>query len=96
MEGNHERERQRAADEARLAIVEAQLRALGSWAEFMALIFGSRDRVAAIRRLQESPFLFPEVVASYLVDLPVHRSTEMGRRALEEEATELRQRLSNV
>lgn len=91
MEDGHER--QREADEARLVLVEAQLRALGSWAEFTALIFGSRDRVAAIRRLQESPFMFPEAVASYLVDLPIHRSTEIGRRALEEEATELRQRL---
>lgn len=94
MEDKHERERRREADEARLAIVEAQLRAFGSWAEFMDLIFRSTDRHAAIRRLQESPFEFSEVAASYVVDLPVCRSTELGRRALEEEAIELRQRLS--
>lgn len=94
MEDNQGRKRQREADETRLAIVEAQLRAFGSWAEFTGLIFRSTDRHTAIRQLQESPFSFSELAASYVLDLPVYRSTELSRRALEEEAIELRQRLA--
>lgn len=77
----------------RLAIVGAQLHAFENWATFTELILHSKDRGAAIRRLQDPPFAFSEAVASYLLDIPIYRSTEDGRRALADEAIELRQRL---
>lgn len=89
-------EARREADRIRLTIVEGQLHVFGTWAEFTELMLQSKDRHAAIRRLQEPPFTFSELVASYLVDIPVYRSTEVARRALEDEATQLRQRISGT
>jgi hypothetical protein len=58
---------------------KGQLRAIGNGVEFTELMLRSKDRVAAIHRLQEPPFTLSEIVASYLVDLPVYCSTEGGR-----------------
>lgn len=86
---------QREADKVRLTVIEAQLHAFENWATFTELILQSEDRGAAMRRLQEPPFAFSEIVASYLLDIPVGRSTEGGRRSLADEVIELRQRLSS-
>lgn len=80
-------EREKA--QARLIIVEGLLAALDAWPAITATIWAARDRTAAHAALRVDHGI-PEMVAQYVLDMPLGRTTELARADMSDEAAQLR------
>jgi DNA gyrase subunit A len=100
---DHQREVIRRRSEFRLEkarnrahIVEGLLRAIDMLDAVIATIRGSEDRPAARAALMAEPFSFTEVQATHILDMTLGRLTRLGRTELEEEMTQLRERIAEL
>lgn len=91
---DEEAQNRRHADEFRLAIIEGHFKAFDLWTEFTSLFLASPDERSAVEALQRPPFAFTKDVAGYLLSLRMGRATEAGRAELENEAAELRRKIT--
>ena len=84
-----------ARAEARLHVVEGLIRAVDLLDEVIATIRASRDRPDAKTRLMES-FSFSEIQADAILDLRLHRLTNLQITALREEETQLAKEIDDL
>ncbi|NIR42136.1 MAG: DNA gyrase subunit A, partial [Actinobacteria bacterium] len=82
--------------EKRLHIVEGLIKALDLIDEIIATIRASEDRAAAREALMATPFEFSEVQAEHILNMQLGRLTRLGRSDLEEEATDLREKIAEL
>ncbi len=82
--------------EKRLHIVEGLIKALDLIDEIIATIRASEDRAAARAALMATPFEFSEVQAEHILNMQLGRLTRLGRSDLEEEATDLREKIAEL
>ncbi len=81
---------------AREHIVEGLIKALDLIDEIIAAIRASEDRPQALEALMAKPFEFSEMQAGHILDMQLSRLTRLGRAKLEEELTELRERIADL
>ena len=81
---------------AREHIVEGLIKALDLIDEIIAAIRASEDRPRALEALMAKPFEFSEMQAGHILDMQLSRLTRLGRAKLEEELTELRERIADL
>jgi DNA gyrase subunit A len=80
----------------RAHIVEGLIRALDLIDEIIALIRNSDDRASALVGLQAEPLSFSDRQSNHILDMQLGRLTRLGRTRLEEELTELRNRIAEL
>ncbi|NCG41128.1 MAG: DNA gyrase subunit A [Actinobacteria bacterium] len=80
----------------RAHIVEGLIRALDLIDEIIALIRTSDDRASALVGLQAEPLSFSDRQSNHILDMQLGRLTRLGRTRLEEELTELRNRIAEL
>jgi DNA gyrase subunit A len=80
----------------RLHLVEGLIRALDLIDAIIDAIRSSENRAEARDRLMTAPFEFSEVQADHILEMQLVRLTRLGRANLEEEQTELRQRIAEL
>jgi len=85
---------QKAKDRAH--IIEGYIKALDLIDQIIALIRGSEDRSEARSGLMGVGFEFSEIQANHILDLPLGRLTRLGRRELEAELAELREKIAEL
>lgn len=79
---------------AREHIVEGLVRAIDMIDAIIALIRASENREEARSGLIAEPFLFSEIQANHILDMPLGRLTRLGRTELEAELGDLRARIA--
>ena len=80
----------------RAHIVEGLIRALDLIDEIIALIRNSDDRATALVGLQAEPLSFSDRQSNHILDMQLGRLTRLGRTRLEEELTELRNKIAEL
>jgi DNA gyrase subunit A len=85
-----------AKAEARAHIVEGLVKALDMIDAIVALIRASQDRAAALEGLIGDGFEFSEIQANHILDMQLHRLTQLGRSNLEDELAQLRETIKEL
>ena len=80
-----------AKHQARAHIVEGLIRALDMIDQIIEVIRASADKAAASEALQATPFEFSEIQAEHILDMRLHRLTQLGRADLEDVFLEIMQ-----
>jgi DNA gyrase subunit A len=81
---------------ARAHIVEGLVKALGMIDKIIAAIRKAKDRAAALASLTNKTFGFTEIQANHILDMQLHRLTQLGRQNLEAELKELRKTIREL